>query len=78
MENVAIERMCDIDDIQRPVETLQKIIAKFREVDIRKKLKDYQKIKIGAYNHCLTVCITYMLIRFGINTIMEQLCVVQS
>ena len=49
--NVATESMSDSEAVQRTMENLTKIISEFREADMRKKLKDCQRLRTQAYQH---------------------------
>ena len=49
--NLATESMMDSEAVQKTMENLTRIIAEFREADMRQKLKDYQKFRTQAYQH---------------------------
>ena len=49
--NVATESMTDSEAVQRTLENLTKIVAEFREADMRWKLKECQGIRVQSYQH---------------------------
>ena len=49
--SVATERMTDSEAVQRTLENLMKIMSKFREADMGRKLNECQKVRIQAYQH---------------------------
>ena len=49
--NLATESMMDSEAVQKTMENLTRIIAEFREADMRQKLKDCQKFRTQAYQH---------------------------
>ena len=49
--NVAMESMTNSEAVKNIRKTLTKSIAKYREVDIRKKLEECQRVKVMAYQH---------------------------
>ena len=51
MGNVATESMTDAEAVKKTMENLTKIIAEFREVDMRKKLDECQRVRVMAYQH---------------------------
>ena len=50
-ENRATEIMTNCEEVQRTMENLNKIVAEFREADMKKKLKECQDKRIKAYQH---------------------------
>ena len=51
IRNVTSDSMSDSEAVQRTIENLTIIITKFREADMRQKLKDCQKFRTQAYQH---------------------------
>ena len=51
MVNVATESMTDVEAVKKIMETLTKTIEEFRETDIKKKLKECQRVKVMVYQH---------------------------
>ena len=51
MGNVATESMTDAEAVKKIMENLTKTIVEFREVDVKKKLKECQRVKVMAYQH---------------------------
>ena len=51
MGNVATKSMTDAEAVQRTMETLSKTISEFREAEMRRKLKDCQRVRVMSYQH---------------------------
>ena len=49
--NVATESMTDAEAVKITIETLTKTIVELRETDMKKKLKECQRVKVMAYQH---------------------------
>ena len=49
--NVATESMTDSEAVRRTMENLMRITSEFRELDMRKKLKDCQNLRVRDYQH---------------------------
>ena len=49
--NLATESMIDAEAVKNIIETLTKTTVKFRETDIKMKLKECQRGKVMAYQH---------------------------
>ena len=49
--NIATESLTDSEAVQRTMELLAQTTLEFREVDMRKKLKECQGIRTQAYQH---------------------------
>ena len=49
--NVATESMTDAEAVKKTIETLTKTIVELRETDMKKKLKECQRVKVMAYQH---------------------------
>ena len=50
-ENTETESITDCEAVQRTMENLNKTIAEFREANMKKKLRECQRLKIQAYQH---------------------------
>ena len=51
MGNVATDSSCDAESVKRIMERHSKMITDFREVDMRNKLKDCQRLRVMQYQH---------------------------
>ena len=51
MSNVATESMTDAEAVKKIMENLTKTIVEFREVDMKKKLEECQRVKVMGNQH---------------------------
>ena len=51
MGNIATDSSSDAECVKRIMERLSKMVSEFREVDMRKKLKDCQQLRVMQYQH---------------------------
>ena len=51
MVNVATESMIDAEAVKKIMENLTRTIVEFREVDMKKKLKECQRLSVMSYQH---------------------------